>query len=108
MSEIINDTQKLEQLVEAKKNFFSEIGKIVIGQKVILDQMLIALLTRGHTLLVGVPGLAKTKKGSSIVYVCPPAVTLCSCIASNSAACVFGGVLFISSARTIFPKIGPL
>ena len=38
MSEIINDTQKLEQLVEAKKNFFSEIGKIVIGQKVILDQ----------------------------------------------------------------------
>ena len=41
MSEIINDTQKLEQLVEAKKHFFSEIGKIVIGQKVILDLSLI-------------------------------------------------------------------
>jgi len=70
MSEIINDTQKLEQLVEAKKNFFSEIGKIVIGQKVILDQMLIALLTRGHTLLVGVPGLAKTLLIKSMAEIC--------------------------------------
>ena len=70
MSEIINDTQKLEQLVEAKKNFFSEIGKIVIGQTVILDQMLIALLTRGHTLLVGVPGLAKTLLIKSMADIC--------------------------------------
>jgi len=70
MSEIINDTQKLEQLVEAKKHFFSEIGKIVIGQKVILDQMLIALLTRGHTLLVGVPGLAKTLLIKSMAEIC--------------------------------------
>ena len=70
MSEIINDTQKLEQLVEAKKNFFSEIGKIVIGLKVILDQMLIALLTRGHTLLVGVPGLAKTLLIKSMAEIC--------------------------------------
>lgn len=70
MSEIINDTQKLEQLVEAKKNFFSEIGKIVIGQKVVLDQMLIALLTRGHTLLVGVPGLAKTLLIKSMADIC--------------------------------------
>ena len=70
MSEIINDTQKLEQLVEAKKNFFSEIGKIVIGQTVILDQMLIALLTRGHTLLVGVPGLAKTLLIKSMAEIC--------------------------------------
>jgi len=70
MSEIINDTQKLEQLVEAKKNFFSEIGKIIIGQKVVLDQMLIALLTRGHTLLVGVPGLAKTLLIKSMADIC--------------------------------------
>jgi hypothetical protein len=70
MSEILNDTQKLERLVQAKKNFFSEIGKIVIGQKVILDQMLIALLTRGHTLLVGVPGLAKTLLIKSMAEIC--------------------------------------
>ncbi len=70
MSKNTNDTQKLEQLVEAKENFFSEIGKIVIGQKEILDFMLIALLTRGHTLLVGVPGLAKTLLIKSMAEIC--------------------------------------
>ena len=70
MSKNTNDTQKLEQLVEAKENFFFEIGKIVIGQKDILDFMLIALLTRGHTLLVGVPGLAKTLLIKSMAEIC--------------------------------------
>ena len=70
MSKNKNDTQKLEQLVEAKENFFSEIGKIVIGQKEILDFMLIALLTKGHTLLVGVPGLAKTLLIKSMAEIC--------------------------------------
>jgi len=70
MSENVNHIQKLEQLVQAKSDFFSEIGKIVIGQKNILDQMLIALLTRGHTLLVGVPGLAKTLLIKSMAEIC--------------------------------------
>jgi len=70
MSKNTNDTQKLDQLVEAKENFFSEIGKIVIGQKEILDFMLIALLTKGHTLLVGVPGLAKTLLIKSMAEIC--------------------------------------
>ena len=70
MSNNINDTELLEQLVVAKNNFFLEIGKIVIGQKGILDQMLIALLTKGHTLLVGVPGLAKTLLIKSMADIC--------------------------------------
>ena len=70
MSNNINDTELLEQLVDAKNNFFLEIGKIVIGQKAILDQMLIALLTKGHTLLVGVPGLAKTLLIKSMAEIC--------------------------------------
>ena len=70
MSKNINDTELLEQLVDAKNNFFLEIGKIVIGQKGILDQMLIALLTKGHTLLVGVPGLAKTLLIKSMAEIC--------------------------------------
>ena len=51
-------------------HFFSEISKIVIGQKEILDFMLIALLTKGHTLLVGVPGLAKTLLIKSMAEIC--------------------------------------
>lgn len=38
----------------------SEIGKVIVGQKVILDQLLICLFSRGHCVLIGVPGLAKT------------------------------------------------
>ena len=70
MSNNINDSELLEQLADAKNNFFLEIGKIVIGQKGILDQMLIALLTKGHTLLVGVPGLAKTLLIKSMADIC--------------------------------------
>ena len=70
MSKNINDTELLEQLVDAKNNFFLEIGKIVVGQKDILDQMLIALLTKGHILLVGVPGLAKTLLIKSMAEIC--------------------------------------
>lgn len=39
---------------------FQEIGKIIVGQRVMLDRLLIGLLTGGHILLEGVPGLAKT------------------------------------------------
>ena len=48
MSKNINDTELLEHLVESKINFIKEINKTVIGQKDILDQMLIALLKRSY------------------------------------------------------------
>ncbi len=54
------DLQLLEKLDDAKSRFFSEIAKSIIGQKNVLNHILIALLCKGHTLIVGVPGLAKT------------------------------------------------
>lgn len=60
MTETQKDLAVLEELAKAKQSFFSEVGKVVIGQQEILDHILIALLSRGHSLLVGVPGLAKT------------------------------------------------
>lgn len=60
MIEIEKDLESLERLAKSRNLFFKEINKIVIGQKEILDQLLIALLSNGHSLLVGVPGLAKT------------------------------------------------
>jgi len=38
----------------------AEVGKVIVGQEAVIDQVLIALLARGHCLLLGVPGLAKT------------------------------------------------
>ena len=60
----MNDNKKdldlLKKLAASRNHFYEEIGKTIIGQKNVLDHMLIALLSSGHTLLVGVPGLAKT------------------------------------------------
>ena len=38
----------------------AELGKVIVGQEAVIEELLIALFCRGHALLVGVPGLAKT------------------------------------------------
>lgn len=55
-----DDIQAVAHLKTAYGQLVGEIGKVIIGQKDIVDQLLIALLCGGHCLLVGVPGLAKT------------------------------------------------
>ena len=56
----MNDTDKLLVLSEKYRNLKSEIHKVIIGQDEVVDQVLIAMFSGGHCLLVGVPGLAKT------------------------------------------------
>ena len=56
----INDVQLVEKLSESVKKIKNEIHKIIVGQDEILDNTLVSLFAGGHTLLVGVPGLAKT------------------------------------------------
>ncbi len=55
-----NDTVKIQQLAEIIKNVKTEIGKVIIGQNDIVEQLIVSLFAKGHTLLIGVPGLAKT------------------------------------------------
>lgn len=54
------DIQLVEKLNHSIKLLKSEIGKVIIGQNEIVESLLVALLAKGHCLLVGVPGLAKT------------------------------------------------
>ncbi len=56
----MTDIKLMKQLTESRDRFITEISKRIVGQQEIIDHILIALLCRGHTLLVGVPGLAKT------------------------------------------------
>jgi MoxR-like ATPase len=58
--EVSNDAQLVEKLNDTVLKIKEEIGKVIIGQEEIINQLLISLLARGHCLLVGVPGLAKT------------------------------------------------
>lgn len=54
------DLESIEFLKEARQALTKEIGQVIIGQQDVIEQLLMALFSRGHCLLVGVPGLAKT------------------------------------------------
>ncbi len=62
MSEVrhTDDVQALEQLSTVFTKIKAEIARIIVGQEDIIEQLLISLFARGHCLLIGVPGLAKT------------------------------------------------
>ena len=64
-----DDLQAVERLRKAHADITTEIRKVIIGQKDVVDQLLIALLCGGHALLVGVPGLAKTLLISTLARV---------------------------------------
>ena len=50
----------MERLRNAHAKMKEELHRAIVGQEEVIDQLLIVVLTRGHCLLVGVPGLAKT------------------------------------------------
>src|SRR5688500_9638414 len=54
------DLQAVQKLKTACLRIKGEVGKVIVGQEAVVDEVLIAILTRSHALLVGVPGLAKT------------------------------------------------
>jgi MoxR-like ATPase len=55
-----SDLDAVAELAEAHGQIIREIEKRIIGQRSVIEQLLVALFARGHTLFVGVPGLAKT------------------------------------------------
>ena len=52
--------EALERLRQAHGTMVAELGKVIVGQTDVVDELLMAIFSRGHCLLVGVPGLAKT------------------------------------------------
>lgn len=56
----MSDVAAIEQLVKDYKELKNEIHRVIVGQDEVVDQVLISIFSRGHCLLVGVPGLAKT------------------------------------------------
>jgi len=54
------DVEVAERLVAARRALDAAVGRVIVGQESVRELLLVALLSRGHALLVGVPGLAKT------------------------------------------------
>src|SRR5580658_7691882 len=55
-----SDVETLDSLVASYERMRSEIGKVIVGQDEVVKDVLVSIFSRGHCLLVGVPGLAKT------------------------------------------------
>ena len=58
--EFKNDVEAIEAFVEKYKELKSEIAKVIVGQDEVVKNILMAMFSRSHALLIGVPGLAKT------------------------------------------------
>ena len=63
------ESSPVEQLRQVREVMIHEIRKVIVGQEDVIDALLIALFSRGHCLLVGVPGLAKTLMISTLAKV---------------------------------------
>src|ERR1041385_8725922 len=65
----IEESRAVEQLKLAHQKILGQIGKVIVGQDRVIDELLIAIFSRGHCLLVGVPGLAKTLLVSTLARI---------------------------------------
>jgi MoxR-like ATPase len=63
------DLEAVEFLKEARQTLIKEIEQVIVGQHEVIDQLLMALFSRGHCLLIGVPGLAKTLLVSTLAKI---------------------------------------
>ena len=59
----------IEQLSKARNMILQEVHKVIVGQEDVIEQLMLAVFARGHCLMVGVPGLAKTLLISTIAQV---------------------------------------
>ena len=64
-----NDREAVQEIADAKAAILREIGKRIYGQQDVIEHLLIALFSRGHCLMMGVPGLAKTLLISTLAQV---------------------------------------
>ena len=60
------DAQALQKLSDAYSTVRNELGKVIVGQQEVIEQLMIAIFAQGHCLLEGVPGLAKTLMVSTL------------------------------------------
>jgi MoxR-like ATPase len=65
----LRELQAVERVAQVREAIFGELRKVIVGQTQVIEQLLIALLAKGHCLLIGVPGLAKTLLVSTLARV---------------------------------------
>lgn len=107
ITDTLNEKQLADQLQLKYKALMSEIGKVIIGQDEIVKSVLISILSNGHCLLVGVPGLAKTLLVQTVAQVLDLSYNRIQFTPDLMPSDITGSEIFDSQNHFTFQK-GPL
>ncbi|NLW32848.1 MAG: AAA domain-containing protein [Fibrobacter sp.] len=106
------DIERLNERVKDEGSFVTllknEMGKVIVGQPKMVDRLLIGLLTRGHILLEGVPGLAKTLAISTLAKVVDTGFKRIQFTPDLLPADLIGTMVYNQKTGEFVPKKGPL
>ena len=112
MSEYAVDMTALSEKIQQSSSFIddirTELDKVVIGHKYMIDRLMIGLLTNGHVLLEGVPGLAKTLTISSLATVIDTAFQRIQFTPDLLPAYLIGTLIYNQKEGYFFVKKGPI
>ncbi len=106
------DIQALTEKIKTESAFipplFQEVEKIIVGQKYMVERLLIGLLTGGHVLLEGVPGLAKTLTVSSLSKTIKASFQRIQFTPDLLPADIIGTMIYNQKTGEFIPKKGPV
>ena len=98
----------MENLVRLSTQIRTELAKVIVGQREVIDQLLIVLVCGGHALLEGVPGLAKTLTVKTLARICGLGFQRVQCTADLMPADVIGTNVFNLSTSSFSLHRGPI
>ena len=106
------DITELNERVREESSFVSllktEMAKVIVGQTKMVDRLLIGLLTRGHILLEGVPGLAKTLAISTLAKAVDTGFKRIQFTPDLLPADIVGTMIYNRKTGEFMPKAGPI
>jgi MoxR-like ATPase len=70
LNSVDEQREAVERLAAGRARIETELGKVIVGQREVIEQILLALFAGGHCLITGAPGLAKTLLVKSIARIC--------------------------------------
>jgi MoxR-like ATPase len=107
-----NDITQATNIINEQKSLIDgvrqEVNKVLVGQERLLDRMLIALISNGHILLEGVPGLAKTTAVKSMAQALGLKFQRISFTPDLLPADVIGTMIYNPREGTFIPRLGPI
>ena len=108
MMDIANATERIAAQGELVRRIKDEVGKVIVGQEKLVDRLILALVTNGHILLEGVPGLAKTLSVNTLARALGLDFKRISFTPDLLPADVVGTLIYSPKTGEFSPKKGPV